>query len=581
MASSINTEIRAALKRFFQARLPNRKITARSNVKRLCGYYNDTAGWRALAGRINALSAIRQAGLRLPSARMDNVSTIAGIQRNLSKVARTKTRTPRPRRRIVSYVGGGFGPKPHRLSKRRRKIPRHKARPSRSAAKKTKRAATKGAAPKRGAAPKPAAAPARPAPSPHPAAPRAPPRPWPGSGSTPPRPASPSPFSGASSSSPGSSPGGYRPFGSPGIRPGEETSRGRKKTAAKKAPARKPFTPPAAPTRREPKDNAKYLVWYGTNRKPNDANDPSEGYSGARDQQIHLGTCEVFIPKSHKIGSTGSGWWRRLRTGVDDRLKLMSINELGAVEYWGKISAHLKSLAVDERDTLVFVHGYNVSFENAALRAAQIGFDLSIKGAMAFFSWPSQGELGGYAADEASIEASEPWITDFIADFAARSGAARVHIIAHSMGNRGVLRAVHRITTRAEERTGTPFDQIILAAADVDADTFRNLCAAYASVSRRTTLYVSSRDLAVEASRWLHAFPRAGLLPPIMIVPGIDTINVTNADLTALGHGYVAEVRDVLQDMHRLLVHGDPPGRRFGLREDRTETGEPFWIIGP
>src|SRR5258707_9782843 len=94
------------------------------------------------------------------------------------------------------------------------------------------------------------------------------------------------------------------------------------------------------------------------------------------------------------------------------------------------------------------------------------------------------------------------------------------------------------MTTRAQERTGTPFDQIILAAADVDADTFRNLCAAYARVSRRTTLYVSSRDLAVEASRWLHTFPRAGLLPPIVVVPGIDTINVTNADLTALGPAY-------------------------------------------
>jgi esterase/lipase superfamily enzyme len=51
------------------------------------------------------------------------------------------------------------------------------------------------------------------------------------------------------------------------------------------------------------------------------------------------------------------------------------------------------------------------------------------------------------------------------------------------------------------------FDQIILAAADVDADTFRNLCAAYARVSRRTTLYVSSRDLAVEASRGFTRFP--------------------------------------------------------------------------
>ena len=65
----------------------------------------------------------------------------------------------------------------------------------------------------------------------------------------------------------------------------------------------------------------------------------------------------------------------------------------------------------------IFLHGYNVSFEEAALRAAQIGFDLSIRGAMAFFSWPSQGDLAGYSADEASIEASEFVIMEFLENF--------------------------------------------------------------------------------------------------------------------------------------------------------------------
>jgi esterase/lipase superfamily enzyme len=77
------------------------------------------------------------------------------------------------------------------------------------------------------------------------------------------------------------------------------------------------------------------------------------------------------------------------------------------------------------------------------------------------------------------------------------------------MGNRGVLRAVNRIAAKAQRRTGKPFGQIILAAADVDADLFRQPSAAYAEVASRTTLYVSKRDRAVEASRWLHKFARA------------------------------------------------------------------------
>jgi esterase/lipase superfamily enzyme len=321
-------------------------------------------------------------------------------------------------------------------------------------------------------------------------------------------------------------------------------------------------------------------VWFGTNRKPNDSESLQLGFSKSRDMKIHYGYCRVFIPESHKIGSTGSSWWQRLRSGMDDRLKLIEVKGMVADAYWSAISSRLAKLETSERDAVIFVHGYNVSFENAAMRAAQIGFDLSVKGAMAFFSWPSQGALKGYSADEATIEASEPFIAEFIEDFVARSGAEKVHIIAHSMGNRGVLRAIDRIANRAQRRTGVLIGQVILAAADVDADTFRNLCGAYGRVSRRTTLYVSSRDRAIEASRWLHDFARAGLLPPIMVVPGIDTINVTNVDLTKLGHGYIAGARGVLEDMHQLLVYDAPPDRRFSLRQGETDAGERYWIIG-
>jgi esterase/lipase superfamily enzyme len=328
-------------------------------------------------------------------------------------------------------------------------------------------------------------------------------------------------------------------------------------------------------TRLEPQVDATYPVWYGTNRAPRDATDSSKGYSAERDSKVHLGRCEVFIPKSHKIGSTGSSWWARLKSGVDDRLRLLSISELSPEVYWAQIATY----PLEDRDAVIFVHGYNVSFESAALRAGQIGFDLSIKGCMAFFSWPSQGSIGGYITDEASIEASELAIMQFMIDFATRSDAPRVHIIAHSMGNRGVLRAVDRMASHAQAITGKRFGQIILAAPDVDADTFRNLSTAYVNLSQRTTLYVSTRDHAVEASQWLHSFPRAGLVPPIMIVPGIDTINVTNADLTMLGHGYVAESRSVLEDMHRLIVHGDPPERRFGLHEEKIDGDQRYWLI--
>lgn len=364
-------------------------------------------------------------------------------------------------------------------------------------------------------------------------------------------------------------PAGPRPGGFTGGGPGS-------------APPLESAAPDAVPPASAPSelDKAEYRVWYGTNRKPRDSNDIQKGYLSDRDKKTHYGWCRVYVPESHKIGSLGSSWFKRLVTWTDDRLKLLETAEQTAADYWKHLSAQIAKTDIGERHAVIFIHGYRVSFEDAALRAAQIGFDLQIKGAMAFFSWPSKGDLDSYVADSATIEASESVIADFMIDFAQRSGAEAVHVIAHSMGNRGVLRAVNRIAGRAQTAAGVPFGQVVLAAADVDADTFQQLCAAYQQVARRTTLYVSARDRAVEASEWLHKYARAGLLPPICVAPGIDTINVTNVDLSWLGHGYIGEARDLLHDINQLIRKNTPPGERLGLREQKTDTGDKYWLIG-
>ncbi len=129
---------------------------------------------------------------------------------------------------------------------------------------------------------------------------------------------------------------------------------------------------------------------------------------------------------------------------------------------------------------------------------------------MAFFSWPSRGSLGGYAADEASIEASDAAIADFLVRLATDSGASRVHVIAQSMANRGLLRAIQRIMAQTSATADVRFGQEFLAAPDLDAALFRDLAALYPRVSERTTLYVSARNRALEISHWLHQFDRAG-----------------------------------------------------------------------
>jgi esterase/lipase superfamily enzyme len=325
-------------------------------------------------------------------------------------------------------------------------------------------------------------------------------------------------------------------------------------------------------------------VWFGTNRQLADPGDPGGGFSAARDEDaVHYGICDVAVPKAHLFGSVGSPWWRRWIRATDDRLALQRREILAEEAFWLAARREIATWDAAEAMALVFLHGFNVTFDDAAIRAAQLAVDLKIPGLTAFFSWPSQGRLSlrDYTADGASIEASEQQITEFLLGVAATTGSRRVHVIAHSMGNRGLLRAMQAILARAARAAGKPFRQVIFAAPDVDQGSFRQLAAAHHELAERATLYVSSHDRAVASSGLLAKAPRAGFAPPVTVIDGIDTVDVTNADLTLLGHGYYGAAQGVLYDMHESILHGTPPASRTRLTEVPAagRTGR-YWKIG-
>jgi esterase/lipase superfamily enzyme len=324
-----------------------------------------------------------------------------------------------------------------------------------------------------------------------------------------------------------------------------------------------------------------YKVWYATTRAPVDPADPSRGFTNLDGGgTVRFGTCTVQVPKAHQFGSTGTALYRRvLRLRFsDDHLKIVGRTEIDPTEFFSSLRGQLADLEAADRVLLVYLHGYNVSFDEAAIRAAQIGFDLNVPGATAFFSWPSYGSARAYPADLERIAASEAQIADFLIRASTATGARAVHLIAHSMGNRGLARAIQRITAKASAWGGVRFGQIVLAAPDMEVKLFRDLAAIYPSISERTTMYVSARDRALGLSRWFQRSDRAGYTPPVTVVPEIDTIEVTNIDLTMLGHAYYAEAAPILYDIDALLRYNQPPSKRVRL-EPAGDPTAPYWRI--
>ena len=95
------------------------------------------------------------------------------------------------------------------------------------------------------------------------------------------------------------------------------------------------------------------------------------------------------------------------------------------------------------------------------------------------------------------------------------------------------------------------------------------------------TLYASARDRALQLSKRLHNFPRAGDLRDLVtIVDGMDTIDATAVDTDLLGHSYYADNRTVISDLFQLLRYGASPSERFGMHPMSAPGGR-YWRFAP
>lgn len=65
----------------------------------------------------------------------------------------------------------------------------------------------------------------------------------------------------------------------------------------------------------------------------------------------------------------------------------------------------------------------------------------------------------------------------------------------------------------------------------------------------------------------MNGYPRAGdSHPQAIVIPGIDTIDVSDVDTNLVGHFYYAESRSVLSDIFQVIRTALPARDRFGMR---------------
>jgi esterase/lipase superfamily enzyme len=233
----------------------------------------------------------------------------------------------------------------------------------------------------------------------------------------------------------------------------------------------------------------------------------------------------------------------------------------------------------NERTQLIVVCSRFQRLLDAIYRTAQIAYDLEFDGITMAYSWPSNGSVLRYSADVENNQFTVESFKTFLKHLARKANVGVIHVIAHSMGNRAVATALYEIAI-SQSSHGRRIDNLILTAPDIDVDVFKHIAAVMANTARRTTLYASSKDKALLASKRKHKYPRAGDAKDIVVIEGIDSIDASRLDTDFLSHCYYGDHASVLCDVYQMMKHDAPPSRRFGLRGVPL-TAPKYWEFRP
>lgn len=147
-----------------------------------------------------------------------------------------------------------------------------------------------------------------------------------------------------------------------------------------------------------------------------------------------------------------------------------------------------------QKHVTLFVHGYNMSWEDTVQRYADLRARLysgaNNLGVLVLYSWPSDGFVMNYMPDREDARSSAPQLSDhlvYLHDYLIKQqrAAAITHdpekfcrakfsVIAHSMGNYVVQHALAIASKKLNNpQLVTLIHQLLMVAADVDNDLFQ------------------------------------------------------------------------------------------------------------
>lgn len=295
-------------------------------------------------------------------------------------------------------------------------------------------------------------------------------------------------------------------------------------------------------------------------------------YTGERADQPSLYNMVVSIPPAadRKVGEVQWPKGRKANPKTDFITVKASPMMPNDVEKW------FLNVAGKRRKVLIFIHGFNSTFDEAAYRLAQISHDSGSDAAPILFTWPSRGSAVDYVYDKESATYSRDTLEFLLTRAATHPNVSDVTVMAHSMGNWVLMEALRQMAIR-NGRVYPKIKNVVMASPDLDIDVFRSQYVQLAAAPPKITVFLSRDDRALGLSRRLGGnVDRLGAIDPSVepYKSKLDLTNITVIDLTKvksgdrLHHGKFAESPEIVRLIGTRLIEGQQiEGRDLSVGE--------------
>jgi esterase/lipase superfamily enzyme len=339
-------------------------------------------------------------------------------------------------------------------------------------------------------------------------------------------------------------------------------------------------------------ESGQYRFFYATNRRPDrEGADLDRRFSNERHTELTYGAFDAQIQPSLGLGMliNPTEWLQ------NEEIHLLEVHTVEQARFVQGLRE-----AVDRSPhnaLLIVLHGYREAYESALRKTAFLGHVLDIDAPLMLFDWPGdQGaSLRGYRRAHRVATESASELAKALEVIVNEVQAEQVWLLANSMGAQVVVEAFSILYQDADMADPeTEMQQVILTAPDVDQEQFdAQFKQELAALSEHLTVYVSSNDRALLASRLINRGARRGesSLSPDMLDEAvriselteagsdlISLVDVTPVNRTRNFHNFSLETPEFFDDLYLRLANPDLPRSR-PIYHVKTPEGSVYSVL--